>query len=68
MFSGGRFSIRRDGQGVRVPDEMLKCVTFIGELANENIEELQGDLLATGFFVAVNRPCLKTLPCRNVSE
>lgn len=40
---------------MRVPDQYLKCVGFIGEATSEDPEHIQGDLLATGFFVAV--PC-----------
>jgi hypothetical protein len=38
---------------VRVPDAVLKCVAFIGELAGGERTELYGDLHATGFFVSI---------------
>ena len=40
---------------MRVPDKVLKCVGFIGEVTFEDSEGLQGELCATGFFVSV--PC-----------
>jgi hypothetical protein len=40
---------------VRLPDEVLKCVGFIGEVTHRDSAGVQGDLCATGFFVAI--PC-----------
>lgn len=40
---------------MRLPDEVLKCVGFIGEVTHHDSTGAQGDLCATGFFVAV--PC-----------
>jgi hypothetical protein len=48
-FSGGRSEIVYFGDELRIPDEFLKAVAFIGEMAGEH----QGDLLATGFFVSI---------------
>jgi hypothetical protein len=38
---------------VRIPDELLKCVGFIGEVTHKEGTEEYGDLHATGFFVSV---------------
>jgi len=40
---------------VRVPEEVLKCVGFVGEVAyiDPITQEISGDLFGTGFFVAV---------------
>ena len=38
---------------VRIPDEYLKCVAFIGEVATEDASGIHGDPYATGFFVAI---------------
>lgn len=40
---------------VRVPDEVLRCVGFIGEVTHKDSSGVGGDLCATGFFVAL--PC-----------
>jgi len=40
---------------VRLPDEVLKCVGFIGEVTHQDSSGAQGDFCATGFFVAI--PC-----------
>lgn len=48
-FPGGRSEITKHGPEVRIPDEFLKSVAFIGEMA----DNAYGDLLATGFFVSV---------------
>src|SRR6266850_3570224 len=46
---------KRYDRSVRVPDDVLKCVGFIGEVAHQDSSGVSGDLCATGFFVAV--PC-----------
>lgn len=39
---------------MRVPDQVLKCVAFIGEVAHQDEHgNVFGDLYATGFFVSV---------------
>lgn len=43
------------GTPMRVPDDILKCVGFIGEIAGEDSDDFTGDLCATGFFAAM--PC-----------
>ena len=40
---------------VRIPDEVFRCVGFIGEVTHKGSDGVQGDLCATGFFVAI--PC-----------
>jgi hypothetical protein len=40
---------------VRVPDDVLKCVGFIGEVEHQDSSGVSGELCATGFFVAI--PC-----------
>lgn len=40
---------------MRVPDDVLKCVGFIGEMQHQDSSGVSGDLRATGFFVAI--PC-----------
>jgi len=40
---------------VRVPDDVLKCVGFIGEVEHQDFSGVPGELRATGFFVAI--PC-----------
>jgi hypothetical protein len=40
---------------VRVPDDVLKCVGFIGEMQHHDSSGASGELRATGFFVAI--PC-----------
>jgi hypothetical protein len=40
---------------MRIADEVLKCVAFIGEVAHRDDSGVSGDLHATGFIVAV--PC-----------
>jgi hypothetical protein len=40
---------------VRIPDEVLRCVGFIGEVIHQDSAGVQGELRATGFFVAI--PC-----------
>ncbi|HEY6351881.1 MAG TPA: hypothetical protein VI636_20990 [Candidatus Angelobacter sp.] len=40
---------------MRVPDEVLKCVGFIGEVTHKDESGSSGDLHATGFFISV--PC-----------
>jgi hypothetical protein len=50
----GRFRIeRRSDPRVRVPEVMLKCVGFIGEVTHRDGDKVDGDLCATGFFVSV---------------
>ena len=51
----GRFRIeRRPDPGMRVPEAVLKCVAFIGEVAHRDSSgAIEGDLCATGFFVSV---------------
>lgn len=54
LFPFGRFEIRLETDPtVRVPDVVLKCVAFIGEVTSKDADVLQGDLLATGFFVSL---------------
>jgi hypothetical protein len=54
VFPGGRFIVKNESGPMRLPDVVLKCVTFIGEVTSqESDESLSGDLLATGFFVSV---------------
>lgn len=38
---------------MRVDDQMLKCVGFVGEVAYTDSTGVYGDLVATGFFVSV---------------
>jgi hypothetical protein len=40
---------------VRVPDEVLKCVGFIGEVEHQDATGIYGEHRATGFFVSI--PC-----------
>ena len=40
---------------MRVPDVVLKCVGFVGEVTHRDEMGISGDLCATGFFVSV--PC-----------
>ena len=40
---------------MRVPDEMLNCVAFVGEVTHRDSARVYGDPRATGFFVSV--PC-----------
>ena len=50
----GHFRIEWEGDpSVRVPDVVLKCVGFVGEVVSYDSEGAQGDLHATGFFVSV---------------
>jgi hypothetical protein len=42
-------------QSVRVPDDILRCVGFIGEVEHQDSRGVSGELCATGFFVAI--PC-----------
>ena len=52
----GRFRIARGyDPSVRIPDEYLRCVAFIGEARQSDSTGVSGDLCATGFFVSV--PC-----------
>jgi hypothetical protein len=52
--SHGQFRIeRRRDPEVRVPDVMLKCVGFVGEVTHRDADGANGDLCATGFFVSV---------------
>jgi hypothetical protein len=48
-------SLKVIGITMRVPDEVLKCVGFIGEVVRADSSGVEGDLCATGFFVAI--PC-----------
>lgn len=41
---------------MRVPDVVLKCVGFVGEVMHVDSDGISGDLHATGLFVSV--PCL----------
>ena len=52
----GRFRVERGyDPSVRVPDFMLKCVGFVGEVTHRDSSgRPQGDLHATGFFVSVD--------------
>ena len=54
-LSPGHFFVERGyDPTVRVPDQVLKCVAFIGEVTHRDAQgEVFGDLLATGFFVSV---------------
>jgi len=50
----GRFRIEKEyDPSVRVPDDVLKCVGFIGEVAHQDSSGVSGELCATGFFVAI---------------
>jgi hypothetical protein len=50
----GRFRVARGyDPSVRIPDFVLKCVGFIGEVTHRDSSGVSGDLLATGFFVTV---------------
>lgn len=50
----GRFRVERGyDPSVRIPDVMLKCVGFIGAVTHRDGDNVDGDLCATGFFVAV---------------
>jgi hypothetical protein len=52
----GRFHVSRGyDPSVRIPDELLKCVAFIGEVTHREGTEEYGDLHATGFLISV--PC-----------
>jgi hypothetical protein len=54
----GKFKISKGyDPSVRIPEVLLKCVGFIGEVSQRVGDEVFGDLHATGFFVAV--------PCKN---
>jgi hypothetical protein len=51
LFPGGKFAIvkRPSEVDMRIPDLVLKSVVFIGEA----VDETNGDLLGTGFFVSI---------------
>jgi hypothetical protein len=52
----GRFRIERGyDPSVRIPEVVLKCVGFVGEVTQRDSSGVSGDLYATGFFVSV--PC-----------
>ncbi len=52
----GRFRIERGyDPSVRIPEVVLKCVGFVGEVTHRDSTGVSGDLCATGFFVSV--PC-----------
>lgn len=52
----GRFRIERGyDPSVRVPEMILDCVGFIGEVTHRDEQGVSGDLHATGFFAFV--PC-----------
>ena len=52
----GRFRIEKGiDPSVRVPNFVLKCVGFVGEVTHRDSSGVSGDLNATGFFVSV--PC-----------
>jgi hypothetical protein len=52
----GRFRITREyDPSVRVPDFVLKCVGFVGEVDHRTSSGVEGELHATGFFLSV--PC-----------
>ena len=54
ILSPGHFLIERGyDPSVRVPDQVLKCVAFIGAAVRSPEGEVFGDLDATGFFVSV---------------
>jgi hypothetical protein len=57
-LSPGRFFVeKRYDPTVRIPDEVLKCVAFIGEVTHRDEQgNVFGDLCATGFFVSVRSP------------
>jgi hypothetical protein len=54
-LSPGHFYVEKGyDPTVRVPDQVLKCVAFIGEVTHRDEHgEVFGDLVATGFFVSV---------------
>jgi hypothetical protein len=50
----GRFRVKRkENPLVRVPDFVLNCAGFVGEVAHKDSFGVYGDLIATGFFVSV---------------
>ena len=50
----GRFRIKREyDPSVRIPDFVLKCVGFVGEVEHRTSSGVEGELVATGFFLAV---------------
>jgi hypothetical protein len=49
----GRFHIATREPRVRVPDLILKCVGFVGEVTHKDASGIDGDLCGTGFFVGV---------------
>jgi hypothetical protein len=54
IVRGGKFRISKGyDPSVRIPDEVLKCVGFIGEVTHKDGFDIYGDLHATGFFVSV---------------
>jgi hypothetical protein len=54
VYPGGHVVIKkRIDPSVRIPDVVLKCVGFIGEVAHEDATGEHLDLCATGFFVSV---------------
>jgi len=54
-LSAGHFYVEKGyDPAVRVPDEVLKSVAFIGEVAHQDERgNVFGDLVATGFFVSI---------------
>jgi hypothetical protein len=54
-ISNGRFRVEAYDATMRVPDIVLKCVGFVGEVTHQDSAGISGDLYATGFFVSV--PC-----------
>src|ERR1035437_7400213 len=50
----GRFHVSKGyDPTVRVSEEMLKCVAFVGEGIPGEVEDVLGELYATGFFVSL---------------
>ena len=50
MSSRG-FRVEGSDNEVRVPDVVLRCVGFVGEVSHEDSSGVSGDLCATGFFI-----------------
>lgn len=51
MSSRG-FRVDGSDSEVRVPDVVLRCVGFVGEVTHEDSSGVSGDLCATGFFIS----------------
>jgi len=60
----GKFRVsRRYDPSVRIPDVILKCVGFIGEIVYKDGVKQYGDLHATGFFVSVPSTSKHVIGC-----